>query len=77
MPAKAIVKTSKTAVPKAAKKTPQQRTAVRILTIQERIDDMRAFGREQSSSKAAALSFLQRAGIVTPTGKLAKPFRAA
>ena len=47
------------------------------LTTKERIEDMRAFGNEQSQSKDLALSFLQKAGIATTGGKLAKPFRAA
>lgn len=70
-------KTAKKSTPKVAKKAPQLGRTVRIMTTQERVEDMRAFGREQGSSQASALSFLQDAGIITPTGKLAKPFRAA
>lgn len=77
MPVNAPAKAAKKAAPKATKKTSQRGKTVRVLTTQERIADMRAFGQEQVSSKAAALSFLQRAGIVTPTGKLTKTFRTA
>jgi hypothetical protein len=73
MTAKAAKKPASTVTKKAS----QPGKVVRVMTTQERVADMRAFGREQSSSKASALSFLQRAGIITPTGKLAKPFRAA
>lgn len=73
----APAKAAKKAAPKPTKKSSQLGKTVRVLTTQERIADMRAFGQEQGSSKAAALSFLQRAGIVTPTGKLTKPFRTA
>ncbi|SAI52056.1 Uncharacterised protein [Bordetella ansorpii] len=77
MPAKAPAKFAKKTASKATQQSSQRGRMVRILTTQERVADMRAFGQEQGSSKAAALSFLQRAGIVTPTGKLTKPFRAA
>lgn len=77
MSTRMLAKATRKAVPNAPKKTSQPGRTVRILTTQERIADMRAFGQEQGSSKAAALSFLQRAGIVTPTGKLTKPFRTA
>ena len=77
MSAKVLAKAPKKAASKATKKTSQLGRSVRVMTTQERIADMRAFGQEQGSSKAAALSFLQRAGIVTQTGKLTKPFRPA
>lgn len=72
---KAPAKATKKGALKAAKKSLPLGKTVRVMTTQERIADMRAFGQEQGSSKAAALSFLQRAGIVTLTGKLTKPFR--
>lgn len=70
-------KAAKKSAPKVTKKPSQLGRTVRIMTTKERVADMRAFGQEQGSSKASALSFLQGAGIITPTGKLAKPFRAA
>lgn len=66
----------KTATKARQKPTPAGKT-VRIMTTKERVEDMRAFGLEQGRSKASALSFLKGAGIITPTGKLAKPFRSA
>lgn len=70
-------KATKKSVPKVTKTALQPGKTVRVMTARERVEDMRAFGLEQGSSKASALSFLQDAGIITPTGKLAKPFRAA
>lgn len=35
---------------------------------------MKAFGKKIAKDPAAARAFLQRAGIVTPTGKLAKAY---
>ena len=70
-------KAAKKSAPKAPKEASQLGKTVRVMTTRERVQDMRAFGQEQGSSKASALSFLQDAGIITPTGKLAKPFRAA
>jgi len=77
MTTKVPAKITKKATSKATKKASPRGKTVRVLTTQERIADMREFGQEHGRSKAAALSFLQRAGIVTPTGKLAKPFRVA
>lgn len=45
------------------------------MTADERIADMKAFGREIRQSQQSAQEFLIRAGILTPTGKLTKPFR--
>lgn len=39
------------------------------------IKAMRAFTKELCKSKKKALSFLVRAGICTPTGRLTKPYR--
>jgi hypothetical protein len=68
-------KAVKRSATKVVKKTASSGSAARIMTTPERIADMRAFGREHGKTKASALSFLQAAGIITPTGKLAKPFR--
>lgn len=46
-----------------------------IRTQEELIADMRAHGREVGKTKQSAIAFLQRAGIVTASGKLAKPYR--
>lgn len=72
-----MTKAAKKSVSAATKQSSQVGNVVRILTTQERVDDMRAFGQEQGRSKASALSFLERAGIVTSTGELAEPFRPA
>lgn len=49
---------------------------VRTLSAEERSADIRAFGREIRRSKAQALAFLQRAGILDERGKLIDPLRA-
>ncbi|OZI28978.1 hypothetical protein CEG14_23945 [Bordetella genomosp. 1] len=65
--------------PKKAKRVPaakaQQARFVRIMTPAERIRDMRAFAREHASTRESALALLRAAGIITASGKLAKPFR--
>jgi hypothetical protein len=71
-----MTKAAKKPASKATKQSSQLGRTVRVMTAKERVADMRAFGREQGSSQASALSFLQSAGIITPAGKLAKPFRA-
>jgi hypothetical protein len=48
---------------------------VRVLTPDERIADMEAFGREIRQSKSSASAFLIRAGILDKTGQLTKPYR--
>jgi hypothetical protein len=48
---------------------------VRVLTLEERLEDMREHTREVCRTKASALAFLQRAGIVDASGALAEPFR--
>jgi hypothetical protein len=48
----------------------------RPLSTEERCADIRAFGREIRQSKAQALSFLQRAGILDEHGELIEPLRA-
>ena len=70
-------KSAKMPKSKATTKKPGSGRAVRVMSTNERVADMRAFGQEQGRSKASALSFLKDAGIITPTGKLAKPFRVA
>ncbi|OZI68076.1 hypothetical protein [Bordetella genomosp. 1] len=48
----------------------------RAISNDELLADMCAFGREVGRSKATAQAFLQEAGIITRSGKLAKPYRA-
>ena len=48
---------------------------VRVMTPQERIDDMRAHSREVCRTQASAIAFLQRAGILDTAGELAEPYR--
>ena len=73
--------TAKTAVKAAARPAAAKCAAplsgkfVRVLTTEERIADMRAFGKEVRQSKESAVAFLQRAGILDETGELAEPFR--
>ena len=50
-------------------------TTVRLLTLDERLEDMRAHGREVRKTQKSALDFLKRAGIVDASGQLAEPFR--
>jgi hypothetical protein len=69
-------KSATTPEAKVTTKASNSGRAVRVMSTNQRVADMRAFGLEQARSKATALSFLKGAGIITPTGKLAKPFRA-
>lgn len=46
-----------------------------IMTPDERIADMQAFGREIRESPKTAQEFLIRAGILDKKGQLAKPYR--
>ncbi|MDI1246471.1 MAG: hypothetical protein PSV24_13845 [Rhodoferax sp.] len=46
------------------------------MTAQERVADIKDFGREIRKSKESAVAFLQSAGILDQTGELAEPFRA-
>lgn len=54
--------------------TPRGKSVV-IMTPDERIADMQAFGREVRESKKTAQEFLIRAGILNKKGELAKPYR--
>jgi hypothetical protein len=55
--------------------SPSHGAFVRVLTVQERLADMRAHGRKVGQTKESALAFLRRAGIVDESGALAEPFR--
>ncbi|SDH00477.1 hypothetical protein SAMN05216466_106335 [Paraburkholderia phenazinium] len=48
---------------------------VRVMTLNERLADMRAHGAQMRKTKASALAFLKRAGIVDDSDELAQPFR--
>lgn len=48
---------------------------VRVMTAEERVADIKAFGEDVRRTKQSAIEFLQRAGIVDETGSLAKPYR--
>lgn len=50
--------------------------SVVIMTPDERIADMQAFGREIRKSPNTAKEFLIRAGILNKKGQLAKPYRS-
>ena len=54
---------------------PPRGKSVVIMTPDERIADMQAFGREIRQSQKTAQEFLIRAGILTQKGELAKPYR--
>lgn len=69
-------KAARKSTSKGVQKTATSGSAARLMTTSERIADMREFGRKQGQTKSTALSFLRAAGIITPTDKLAKPFRA-
>jgi hypothetical protein len=49
---------------------------VRIMTAEERSADIKKFGKEIRKSKAAAIEFLQSAGILDDKGELAEPYRS-
>lgn len=55
--------------------TPPRGKSVVVMTPDERIADMQAFGREIRESKKTAQAFLIRAGILDKKGELAKPYR--
>lgn len=55
--------------------TPPRGKSVVVMTPDERIADMQAFGREIRESKKTAQAFLIRAGILNKKGELAKPYR--
>ena len=59
----------------AASASPLRGRMVRVMTNDELIADMRAHGREVRKTKASAIAFLQRAGIVDDKGELAEPYR--
>lgn len=77
MPNKAPAKVAKkSAAPKAGKVASSGRgETVRLMTLDERLQDMREHGREVRKTQASALAFLKRAGIVDASGQLAEPFR--
>ena len=54
---------------------PPRGKSVVVMTPDERIADMQAFGREIRESKKTAQEFLVRAGILDKKGELAKPYR--
>jgi hypothetical protein len=60
--------------PSKAAKPPRGKSVV-VMTPDERIADMQAFGREIRESKKTAQAFLMRAGILDKKGELAKPYR--
>lgn len=67
----------KAAVKPAAKKAPLPRgKLVRIMTTEERVADMEAFGKEIRKSKASAIAFLKKAGFLDAAGELAEPYRS-
>jgi hypothetical protein len=71
---KTIAKRSSSAAARVA--SPLRGYTVRVMTAQERVADIKDFGREIRKSKESAVAFLQSAGILDQTGELAEPFRA-
>lgn len=49
---------------------------VRVMTQEERIADIKDFGKEIRKSKATALAFLKEVGILDETGEIAEHYRA-
>lgn len=49
---------------------------VRVMTPEERLADIKDFGREIRKSKASALAFLKEAGFIDESGEIAEPYRA-
>lgn len=76
MPAKPKAKTTKKAATiKVADPAAKRRSvAVRVITLKERLEYVRAFGREIRKSRASELAFLRRAGIIDACRRLARPF---
>ena len=73
---KASAKVRKAAAPKVAKAPGRVRgKTIRVMTLNERLEDMRAYGQEVRKTQKSALDFLKRAGIVDASGRLAEPFR--
>lgn len=60
---------------KPPRKTSPRGHLVRVMTAEERAEDIKAFGREVRQSKASAIAFLKSAGILDNKGDLAEPFR--
>ncbi len=60
---------------KTAHKLAASGHVVRVMTAEERVADIKAFGEDVRRTKQSAIEFLQRAGIVDETGSLAKPYR--
>lgn len=56
--------------------SPLRGKLVRVMTPEERVADMKDFGKEIRKSKETAKDFLQRAGILDETGELAEPYRS-
>lgn len=56
--------------------SPLRGKLVRVMTPEERSADIKEFGKEVRKSKASAIAFLQRAGILDETGELAEPYRS-
>lgn len=66
----------KTTSPVAKSSTALRGRMVRIMTPEERSEDMKAFGKEIRKTKASAVAFLKRAGFIDETGQLAEPYRS-
>lgn len=64
--------------PKKAAKTssPLRGKMVRIMTPEERIADIKDFGKEIRKSKASAIEFMKKAGFLDDEGNLAEPYRS-
>lgn len=61
---------------KPAKSAALRGRMVRIMTSEERIADIKDFGKEIRKSKATALAFLKDAGFIDESGEIAEPYRA-
>jgi hypothetical protein len=65
---------AKNPVAKATKK-PLAIKSERVLSSAEVTADIQTFGSELRADRQKSISFLQRAGIITGTGKLTKAYR--
>jgi hypothetical protein len=73
---KTTKKTSAKSIAKSGKASMHAKDkTVRVMTLNERLADMRAHGAQMRKTKASALAFLKRAGIVDDSDELAQPFR--
>lgn len=78
MPTQPKAKTMKKPVPIKVTDSvvPRQGVVVHVMTLEVRLADMQAFGRDVRKSGTSALILLQCVGVIHSCGRLAKSFRS-